>query len=47
LGRHATIAVELGAPRFVAGVCYSSIAGDYVPKEFIPPEFEGLKFEAV
>lgn len=45
--RHAALAAELGLPPFVAGVCYSSIAGDYVPKEFIPPEFEGMKFDAV
>jgi hypothetical protein len=45
--RHAALATELGMPPFVAGVCYSSIAGDYVPKEFIPPEFEGMRFEAV
>jgi hypothetical protein len=45
--QHAALAAELGMPPFVAGVCYSSIAGDYVPKEFIPPEFEGTRFEAV
>ena len=45
--RHAALAAELGMPPFVAGVCYSSIAGDYVPKEFIPQEFEGIRFEAV
>jgi hypothetical protein len=45
--RHAALAAELGMPLFVAGVCYSSIAGDYVPKEFIPLEFEGIRFEAV
>jgi len=45
--RHVALAAELGLPPFVAGVCYSSIVGDYVPKEFIPPEFEGIKFEAV
>jgi hypothetical protein len=43
--RHAALATELGMPPFVAGVCYSSVAGNYVPKEFIPPE--GIKFEAV
>jgi hypothetical protein len=43
--RHAAIAA--GMPAFVAGVCYSSIAGDYVPKEFIPPELEGMRFEGV
>jgi hypothetical protein len=47
LERHAAIANELGIPGFVAGVCYSSIAGNYVPKEFIPTEFVGMKFEAV
>jgi hypothetical protein len=45
--RHAALATELGMPPFVAGVCYSSIAGKYVPKEFIPPEFEGIRFEVV
>lgn len=45
--RHAAIAAELGMPPFVAGVCYSSIAGKYVPKEFIPPEFAGIEFEPV
>ncbi len=45
--RHAALAAQLGMPPFVAGVCYSSIAGNYVPKEFIPPEFEGMTFEAV
>lgn len=45
--RHAGIAAELGIPPFVAGVCYSSIAGDYVPQEFIPPELAGIRFEAV
>jgi hypothetical protein len=45
--RHAALAAELGMPPFVAGVCCSSIAGNYVPKEFIPPEFEGISFEAV
>jgi hypothetical protein len=45
--RHAALIAELGIPPFVAGVCYSSIAGDYVPKEFIPPAFEGIWFEAV
>lgn len=45
--RHAALAAELGMPPFVAGVCYASIAGNYVPKEFIPPEFEGICFEAV
>lgn len=45
--RHAALASELGMPGFVAGLCYSSIAGDYVPREFIPPEFEGVSFEAV
>lgn len=47
LERHASLAAELGMPPFVAGVCYSSIAGGYVPEEFIPPEFEGIRFEAV
>jgi hypothetical protein len=47
LERHAALAGELGIPPFTAGVCYSSIAGDYVPKEFIPREFAGIKFEAV
>ena len=47
LERHAALAAELGIPPFVAGVCYSSIAGDYVPQEFIPPELEGITFEAV
>jgi hypothetical protein len=45
--RHAALAAELGMPGFVAGVCYFSIEGDYVPKEFIPSEFEGITFEAV
>jgi hypothetical protein len=45
--RHVALAAELGMPPFVAGVCYSSIAGDCVPKEFIPREFEGITFEAV
>jgi hypothetical protein len=45
--RHAALAAELGMPPFVAGVCYSSIAGDYVPKAFIPPAFEGIRFEEV
>ncbi|WP_425618486.1 hypothetical protein NA78x_002193 [Anatilimnocola sp. NA78] len=45
--RHAALVAELGMPSFVAGVCYSSIAGDYVPKEFIPPELAGISFEAV
>jgi hypothetical protein len=45
--RHVALAAELGMPPFVAGVCYSSIAGNYVPKEFIPAEFEGIRFEAV
>lgn len=43
--RHAALAAELGMPPFVAGVCYSSVAGNYVPKKFIPPD--GIKFEAV
>jgi hypothetical protein len=47
LERHAALAAELGMPGFVAGVCYSSIAGDYVPAEFIPAEFEGIEFESV
>lgn len=47
LERHAALAAELGMPPFVAGVCYSSIAGQYVPQEFIPEEFEGIRFEAV
>ena len=46
-GRHAAVAAELGMPAFVAGVCYSSVAGDYVPREFILREFEGMRFEAV
>lgn len=45
--RHAALATELGTPPFVAGVCYSAIAGGYVPRKFIPPEFEGITFEAV
>jgi hypothetical protein len=45
--RHAALAAELGMPPFVAGLCYSSIAGDYVPPEFIPPEFKGITFEPV
>ena len=45
--RHAALAAELSMPPFVAGVCYSSIAGDYVPKEFIPEEFEGIRVETV
>ena len=45
--RHVALAAELDMPPFVAGVCYSSIKGNYVPKEFIPPEFEGIIFEAV
>jgi len=45
--RHAALAVELGMPPFVAGVCYSSVAGGYVPEQFIPSEFEGIRFEAV
>jgi hypothetical protein len=45
--RHVALVAELGMPPFVAGVCYSSIAGNYVPKEFIPAEFEGIRFEAV
>ena len=45
--RHAALAAELGMPAFVAGVCYSSIEGDYVPEEFIPEGFKGVKFEGV
>jgi hypothetical protein len=46
-GRHAALAAELGLPPFVAGVCYSSIAGGYVPEDFIPPEHRGITFEPV
>lgn len=45
--RHVALAAELGMPPFVAGICYSSVAGDCVPKDFIPPEFDGIRFEAV
>jgi hypothetical protein len=45
--RHASLAAELGMPPFVAGVCYSSVAGDYFPEEFIPSEYKGMTFEAV
>jgi hypothetical protein len=45
--RHQALAAELGMPLFVAGVCYSSIAGNYVPQEFIPPEFHGITFEPI
>lgn len=45
--RHAALASELGMPPFVAGVCYSSIEGDYVPEEFLPPPFDNIEFEAV
>jgi hypothetical protein len=45
--RHRALAKQLGMPGFVAGVCYSSIAGNYVPKEFIPKEYEGISFERV
>ena len=45
--RHRALANELGMPGFVAGVCYSSIAGNYVPKEFIPKEYEDISFERV
>jgi hypothetical protein len=45
--RHSALAAELGMPPFVAGVCYSSIEGDYVPKEFIPRKFKGMRFEAI
>jgi hypothetical protein len=45
--RHQALALELGMPPFVAGLTYSSIAGDYVPEEFIPDEFRGIKFEQV
>jgi hypothetical protein len=45
--RHQALAAELGLPPFVAGICYSSIACDYIPKDFIPKEFEGITFDAV
>lgn len=45
--RHQALAKELGMPGFVAGVCYSSIAGNYVPKEFISEEYTGSSFERV
>jgi hypothetical protein len=45
--RHQALAAELGIPAFVAGVCYSSIAGGYVPEEFIPQEFWNVVFEPV
>jgi hypothetical protein len=47
LERHRALAVELGMPSIVAGLTYSSIAGDYVPEEFLPDEFRGLKFEEI
>lgn len=43
--RHTALAAALRMPPFVAGVCYSSIAGDYVPPEFIPSELKGIRFE--
>lgn len=45
--RHAALAHELGMPPFVAGVCFSSIAGDYVPQEFFPPPFTDIEFDSV
>ena len=45
--RHAAPAAEPGMPAFVAGVCSPSVAGDYVPREFIPLEFEGIRYEPV
>ena len=38
--RHAALAVELGMPPFVAGLCYSSIAGGYILDEFKGPTYE-------
>jgi len=43
--RHRALAIELGVPPIVAGLTYSSIAGGYVPDDFIPNEFRGIKFE--
>jgi hypothetical protein len=40
--RHAAIASSLGIPEYCAYLCYSSIAGKYVPEEY-----SGLRFEAV
>jgi hypothetical protein len=45
--RHRALASELGMPGFAAGVCFSSIAGNYVPKEFIPKQHEGISFQRV
>jgi len=47
LERHQALAHELGMPSIVAGLTYSSIAGDYVPEEFIPNEFRGIRFEEI
>lgn len=47
LTRHRTLATLLGMPEFVAGVCYSSIDGNYVPQEFIPEEYQGISFDRV
>jgi hypothetical protein len=44
--RHRAIAIELGMPKYVAGVTYSSIAGDYVPKEFLAG-CDDVTFEAI
>jgi hypothetical protein len=43
--RHRAVAAELGIPAIVAGVCYSSIDGKYVPKEFLPDGFDVDSFE--
>jgi hypothetical protein len=45
--RHQALARELGMPPIVAGLTYSSIAGDYFPDEFIPVEFRGIKFDEI
>jgi hypothetical protein len=47
LERHRALVRELGIPSIVAGLTYSSIAGDYVPEEFLPDEFRELKFEEI
>jgi hypothetical protein len=42
LQRHQLLATELGMPKSVAGLGYSAIAGNYVPKEFRRISFEAV-----
>jgi hypothetical protein len=45
--RHQALAIEFRIPTIVAGLTFSSIAGGYVPDEFIQTEFRGIEFEKV